>query len=92
MSHSPEQKSRRVLSTSRVIFIVIAAAAPMAAMVGVLPLALIRTHVPYVDLQPISAAPIASGTQREFRLIFEAVPANWDVKPPMIQVVHADLR
>ena len=57
-----------------------------------LPLSLIRTRIPYVDLQPVSAAPIAPGTTREFRLIFEAVPANWDVKPPLIQVVHADLR
>ena len=57
-----------------------------------LPLPLIRTRVPYVDLQPVSAAPILPGKQAEFRLIFETVPANWDVKPPLIQVVHADLR
>ncbi len=57
-----------------------------------LPLSLIRTRIPYVDLQPISSAPIAPGTKQEFRLIFETVPANWDVKPPLIQVVHADLR
>jgi amino acid transporter len=35
-------KPRRLLSTSRVVFLVIAAAAPMAAMVGNVPLALIR--------------------------------------------------
>lgn len=57
-----------------------------------LPLPLIRTRVPYVDLQPISAAPIAPGSQGDFRLIFETVPANWDVKPPLIQVVHTVLR
>ena len=57
-----------------------------------LPLSLIRTRVPYVDLQPVSAAPIAPGAQVEFRLIFESVPANWDVKPPLIQVIRADLR
>ena len=57
-----------------------------------LPLALIRTRVPYVDLQPISAAPIGPGSQGEFRLIFESVPDDWDVKPPLIQVVHVDLR
>jgi hypothetical protein len=55
-------------------------------------LSLIRTRVPYVDLQPVSAAPIAPGTQQEFRLIFETVPANWDVRPPLIQIIHADLR
>jgi amino acid transporter len=43
VSNSPEPaRTRRTLSTTRVVFIVIAAAAPMAAMVGVLPLAIIR--------------------------------------------------
>lgn len=44
MSRSTESNTgnRRSLSTARVAFMVIAAAAPMAAMVGVLPLALIR--------------------------------------------------
>ncbi len=36
------RKSRRVLSTRKVVFLVIAAAAPMSAMVGNVPLALIR--------------------------------------------------
>ena len=31
-----------------------------------LPLSLIRTRVPYVDLQPVSAAPIARGRSRTF--------------------------
>ena len=57
-----------------------------------LPLALIRTRVPYVDLQPVSADPVPPGNHREFRLIFESLPANWDVKPPTIQIVHADLK
>ena len=57
-----------------------------------LPLTLVRTREPYVDLQPVSSSPIWPGEHREFRLIFESVPANWDVKPPSIQVVHADLR
>ncbi len=56
------------------------------------PLTLIRTREPYVDLQPVSAAPVRPGERREFRLIFESIPANWDVKPPGMQVVHADLR
>ena len=57
-----------------------------------LPLALVRTRIPYVDLQPVSASPLLAGQQRDFRLIFESVPANWDVKLPQIQVVHADLK
>ena len=57
-----------------------------------LPLALVRTRIPYVDLQPVSAEPIRPGDRRDFRLIFESVPASWDVRPPAIQVVHADLK
>ena len=56
------------------------------------PLALVRTRVPYVDLQPVSADPVRPGDHRDFRLIFESVPANWDVQPPTIAVVHTDLR
>lgn len=56
------------------------------------PMAFVRTRVPYVDLQPVSADPMKSGEHRDFRLIFEAVPANWDVKPPSILVVHTALR
>ncbi|MGI4853505.1 MAG: DUF2393 family protein [Janthinobacterium lividum] len=58
----------------------------------VLPLSIVRTRVPYVDLQPISAEPILPNQKREFRLIFESVPQNWNVQPPSIQVVHADLK
>lgn len=56
------------------------------------PMALVRTRVPYVDLQPVAADPIRPGDHRDFRLIFESVPANWDVQPPSILVVHTDLR
>ncbi len=56
------------------------------------PLELIRTREPYVDLQPVSSAPLTPGTQREFRLIFETIPATWNVKPPQMQIVHAELK
>jgi hypothetical protein len=56
------------------------------------PMALVRTRVPYVDLQPVSAEPLKPGDHRDFRLIFESVPANWDVQPPSILVVHTDLQ
>ncbi|AFL89470.1 hypothetical protein Terro_3252 [Terriglobus roseus DSM 18391] len=56
------------------------------------PVAVVRTRVPYVDLQPLSADPIKPGDHRDFRLIFESVPANWDVQPPAIQVVRTELR
>lgn len=56
--------------------------------VETLPLSLIRTHEPYVDTEPVSAAPLKSGDEAEFRLIFETVPANWNQQMPELRVVH----
>lgn len=55
--------------------------------VETLPLTLIRTRQPYVDIEPVSAAPIAPGEDREFRLIFENVSASWNQQLPEIHVV-----
>lgn len=54
--------------------------------VETLPLSLIRTREPYVDTQRVSAAPIAVGEDREFRLIFENINANWNVQIPEIHI------
>jgi Protein of unknown function (DUF2393) len=51
------------------------------------PLTLIRTRQPYVDLEPVSAAPIEPGQSRDFRLIFDAVPADWNLQYPEIRVI-----
>jgi hypothetical protein len=56
------------------------------------PLALVRTREPYVDTQPVSAAPLKPGEDREFRLIFESIPANWNMQMPDIHVVRVDLK
>lgn len=56
------------------------------------PLAVVRSREPYVDLQSLSAAPLAPARQRDFRLIFDSVPADWDAKAPAIHVVHAELK
>ena len=55
------------------------------------PLTLIRTRQPYVDLEPVAAEPILPGQSRDFRLIFETVPAGWNTQAPQILLVHADL-
>ncbi len=55
--------------------------------VETLPVTLIRTHEPYVDTQPISDAPLAPGSEKEFRLIFENVAANWNQQLPEIHAV-----
>ena len=57
-----------------------------------LPLTLIRTREPYVDTQPVAAAPLAPGQDREFRLIFESIPDNWNVQLPAIHVVRVTTR
>lgn len=57
-----------------------------------MPLMLVRTREPYVDLQTVSAAPLQPGTEREFRLILDAVPTAWDEKVPEIRIVRADVR
>jgi hypothetical protein len=54
------------------------------------PLKLIRTREPYVDLEPVSAAPIKPGEQRDFRLIFDAVSPDWDGAYPQIRIVHVE--
>ena len=56
------------------------------------PLTLIRTRQPYVDIEPVSAAPIAPGEDREFRLIFEDVSENWNQQLPEIHVVKVATR
>lgn len=57
-----------------------------------LPLMLIRTHEPYVDLQTMASSPLPPGGNREFRLIFEAVPQNWNMQMPEIRVVHVQFK
>jgi hypothetical protein len=51
------------------------------------PLSFIRTRQPYVDLEPVSAAPIEPGQSRDFRLIFDTVPADWNLQYPEIRVI-----
>jgi hypothetical protein len=51
------------------------------------PLSLIRTRQPYVDIEPVSAAPIEPGQQRDFRLIFDTVPAEWNQQYPEVRVI-----
>jgi hypothetical protein len=56
------------------------------------PLALIRTHEPYIDTQPVSAAPLKPGDDREFRLTFETIPNNWNTQMPEIHVTSVETR
>lgn len=53
-----------------------------------MPLNLIRTRQPYVDTEPVSAAPIGPGQSREFRLIFDHVAPDWNQGYPDIRIIQ----
>jgi len=54
------------------------------------PLKLIRMREPYIDVEPVSAAPIKAGEERDFRLIFDTVSPDWDGDYPQIRILHVD--
>lgn len=53
------------------------------------PLKLIRTRDPYIDVEPVSAAPLHPGDSRDFRLIFDAISPDWNQAYPEIRIIHA---
>jgi hypothetical protein len=53
-----------------------------------MPINLIRTRQPYVDTEPVSAAPIAPGQTREFRLIFDHVADAWNQNYPEVRIIQ----
>ena len=56
------------------------------------PLKFIRMRDPYVDVEPVSAAPLEPGQARDFRLIFDAVSPDWTGAYPEIRVIHVDFK
>jgi hypothetical protein len=52
-----------------------------------MPLSLIRTREPYVDTEPVSAAPLQPAQSRDFRLIFDTIPPDWNQQYPEIRVI-----
>jgi hypothetical protein len=57
-------------------------------------LQVIRTREPYIDVEPLSAAPLKPGDAASFRLVFDApaVPEQWDGAYPEIRIVHVETR
>ncbi len=55
-------------------------------------LKLIRMREPYIDVEPVSAAPMAPGAERDFRLIFDPVKPDWDGAYPEIRIIHVELK
>jgi hypothetical protein len=60
--------------------------------IDTLPLSLIRTREPYIDTQPVGASPLKPGDERDFRLIFEAIPANWNNQMPEIRIIQVETK
>jgi hypothetical protein len=56
------------------------------------PLRFIRMREPYVDLEPVSAAPLKPSAAQEFRLIFDTVATTWDGAYPEIRIVHVETK
>ena len=57
-----------------------------------LPLMLIRTREPYIDVEPVSAAPLAPGGEHDFRLIFDGVTPDWDGAYPEIRILGVETK
>jgi hypothetical protein len=51
-------------------------------------LSLIRTRDPYIDVEPVSAAPLKPGEDADFRLVFDTIAQGWDGAFPEIRIVH----
>lgn len=51
---------------------------------------IIRTRDPYIDVEPVSSAPLKPGDQADFRLIFDTVAQDWDGAYPEVRVIHVD--
>ena len=54
------------------------------------PLKLIRMRQPYIDIEPVSAAPLKPGAEQDFRLIFDAVSPDWDGAYPELRIIHVE--
>ena len=55
-------------------------------------LKLIRIRNPYIDIEPVSAAPLKPGDEHDFRLIFDAVSPDWDGAFPELRLIRVDTR
>jgi hypothetical protein len=54
------------------------------------PLKFVRMRTPYIDVEPVSAAPLKPGDGQDFRVIFDRVTPDWDGAYPEIRVVKVE--
>lgn len=53
-----------------------------------LPMTFIRTRQPYIDTQSVASNPLKPGDDRDFRLIFESIPDNWNMQMPEVHIIQ----
>lgn len=53
-------------------------------------LKVIRMRTPYIDIEPLSAAPLKPGDEKDFRLIFDAVSPDWDGAYPQVRILRVE--
>jgi len=58
------------------------------AQMEMVPVNIVRSRDPFVDMVKVNDAPIAPGGEADFRLIFEGINNNWNLHPPEIHVVQ----
>ena len=56
------------------------------------PLKFIRMRDPYIDVEPVAAAPLAPGAGQDFRLIFDSLSPDWNGAYPEIRIIHVDAK
>jgi hypothetical protein len=55
-------------------------------------LKIVRMRDPYIDIGPLSAAPLKPGSEQDFRLIFDAVSPDWDGAYPEVRVIRVEAK
>jgi hypothetical protein len=60
--------------------------------IDTMPLTLIRTRQPYIDTQSVGSSPLKPGDGRDFRLIFESIPQDWNMEMPEVRVVGVETK
>ena len=56
------------------------------------PIKLLQTSGPYPDTVDLTAAPLASGQTKPFRLIFEHVSEQWNQAAPELKIIDVSLK
>jgi hypothetical protein len=52
---------------------------------------LIRMRDPYIDVEPLSAAPLKPGAEQDFRLIFDSsISPDWDGAYPELRIIRVE--